>query len=290
MVQSYTYAASGNINLSTVRPTKGGYVFLGWSENRNASFATYGSGGAYPRNNTRNITLYAVWRYQSQTWNYGFINNYKEFRVPYTGRYKLEVWGAKGGAGSQNGNLISGGNGGYASGIISLRNTDKIYIYVGGKGGDANGWSNDGGSGGYNGGGRGGDNSNPYDDLIYGGAGTNDAAGGGGGATDMRLNGHNYGNRVIVAGGGGGGTYGYYGGVGGDAYNHNSNFGTGSRGCNYEGGSGGGGGGYYGGRTNCWEDGQGFGGTSFASGSLTSKVFTAGANSGNGKAKITWLG
>ena len=286
----YSYALNGTVNLSSSQPKKGGYAFLGWSKSNNATTSTYSAGGAYPRNVANDITLYAVWEVQSETWNYGFINNYKEFRVPYTGRYKLEVWGAKGGAGSRNGYLISGGNGGYASGIISLKNTDKIYVYVGGTGGDANGWSNDGGSGGYNGGGRGGDNSNPGDDWRYGGPGTNDAAGGGGGATDMRLNGHNYGNRVIVAGGGGGGTFGYYGGVGGDAQNHNSKFGTGSRGCNYEGGSGGGGGGYYGGRTNCWEDGQGFGGTSFATNSLTSKKFTAGENSGNGKARITWLG
>ena len=61
-VQSYTYAASGTIALSSVKPTRTGYAFLGWSTNKSATTATYGAGAAYKRNNTNNITLYAVWK------------------------------------------------------------------------------------------------------------------------------------------------------------------------------------------------------------------------------------
>lgn len=73
----------------------------------------------------------------------------------------------------------SGGKGAYAKGTINLTaNTDKLYIYVGGKNG-------------YNGGGTG---------YSPNGVGPTN----GGGATDIRVNGTGLNNRVIVAGGGGG--------------------------------------------------------------------------------------
>lgn len=95
-----------------------------------------------------------------------------------TGKYKLEVWGAQG-EGSY------GGKGGYSSGTIILNKDVVLYIYVGNRQG-------------YNGGGVGGYN--------------------GGGATDIRKNGTNLNNRIIVAGGGGGMSNGpYAGGIGGGA-------------------------------------------------------------------------
>ena len=198
--------------------------------------------------------------------NFGYTGGVQTYKVPYTGIYKLQTWGASGGN--------NGGRGAYATGTISLIKDQIISIYVGGIGQYT--------AGGYNGGGS---------------AGTGTAYGrpyGGGGATDIRINGTALANRVIVAGGGGGGqdfsvggyaTYQYLavagdaggtgsafsgttwccggpgggatqtsGGSGGTVYgNATSPGGTGSLGQggygsnnNYEGGAGGGGG-YYGG-------------------------------------------
>lgn len=46
--------------LSSAKPTRSGYTFLGWSTSKNASSASY-SAGAYVKINS-NITLYAVWK------------------------------------------------------------------------------------------------------------------------------------------------------------------------------------------------------------------------------------
>ena len=66
-VQSYTYSPSGTINLSSTKPTRSGYVFLGWSLSSTASSASYSSGQAWKRSNASNYVLYAVWRRNQQT-------------------------------------------------------------------------------------------------------------------------------------------------------------------------------------------------------------------------------
>ena len=60
--QSYTYATSGTINLSSTRPTRSGYTFLGWSLSSTATSPSYSAGQAWSRSNASNYTLYAVWR------------------------------------------------------------------------------------------------------------------------------------------------------------------------------------------------------------------------------------
>lgn len=131
------------------------------------------------------------------------------FNVPYTGIYKIELWGAQGGGSYYNygtylspgyekvGDYIEGGNGSYTSGLISLNENSSLIIYVGGLGNDyssVNYGSRP--SGGYNGGGRGG--------YAY------QIAAGGGGATDVRLTTGSWNNfeslksRIMVAGAGGG--------------------------------------------------------------------------------------
>ena len=52
--------------LSNSIPSRAGYTFLGWSENSNASSATYSAGGYFTAN--ANSTLYAVWK--KNTYNY----------------------------------------------------------------------------------------------------------------------------------------------------------------------------------------------------------------------------
>lgn len=75
----------------------------------------------------------------------GISGKCEEFIVPYTGYYKLEVWGAQGG---------SGGNGGYSSGYIKLQKEEKLYVYVGGRGQDRKYIDSNYLVGGFNGGGN----------------------------------------------------------------------------------------------------------------------------------------
>ena len=73
--QSYQYAPSGSINLTSNKPTKTGYTFLGWSTSSTATTPTYTSGQQWNKNNANNYTLYAVW----DTYNILFIGNSKTF-------------------------------------------------------------------------------------------------------------------------------------------------------------------------------------------------------------------
>ena len=106
------------------------------------------------------------------------------YEVPASGNYLLEAWGAEGGSGNgttlnneadplhSNSKLV-GGQGGYAKTVVSLTAGEKLYVYVGGKGGNGNYGSKHAVTpGGWNGGGKGGKGTGGYGD-----------AGGGGGAT-----------------------------------------------------------------------------------------------------------
>lgn len=48
------------LTLSTTKPTRTGYTFLGWSTSSSATSATYSAGGSYTANSA--ATLYAVWK------------------------------------------------------------------------------------------------------------------------------------------------------------------------------------------------------------------------------------
>ena len=132
----------------------------------------------------------------------------QEYNFSYTGsaqkiqlnpaRYKIELWGARGGYGHGN---SQPGKGGYTSGYMNVINTSNFYVFVGQAGND-----NDSRRASWNGGAIGG-----YDN--YGGT---ENGGSGGGETDIRYfesedsNLLSYGNtnsinaRFIIAGGGGG--------------------------------------------------------------------------------------
>ncbi|MCR4581170.1 MAG: InlB B-repeat-containing protein, partial [Bacilli bacterium] len=220
------------------------------------------------------------------TYNYEYTGDYQEFVAPVSGNYSIELWGASGG--SVTGYSI--GLGGYTKGEISLRQNEKLYIYVGGEGKAIN---NGTGGAGWNGGG---DGINVYD--------SNNRSSGGGGATDVRLVNGSWNDlsglmsRIMVAAGAGGASN-YSGGAGGGGligirapaasgapqYNGgggtqtspgtvsdggygatNATFGAGSVGSSI---GGGGGGGYYGGAGGARsgpQDGSGGGGSSFISG------------------------
>ncbi len=172
----------------------------------NASFTVTYSGGV-----TLTKSLSGIWEagkvydYNinssfSATQDFSYTGGVQSYTVPFTGTYKLEVWGAQGGNG--------GGYGGYSYGNIHLAKNVSIYIYVGGIGYSCEG--NIGGGGGYNGGGKGG---NGYNTALGG--------GGGGGATHiaavtglLSTLASQTSNIIIVAGGGGGTAWGI-GGTGG---------------------------------------------------------------------------
>ena len=134
-----------------------------------------------------------------ETWDFDYTGDIDKFNVSCTGNYKLEVWGAQGGAAPGK---YQGGYGAYSVGTIHLSKNNKIYITVGGKGedGSANGGI---GKGGYNGGGKGRSWNEPQA-----------LGGGGGGATHISYQKNllkdlenNKDAVIIVAGAGGGASY-----------------------------------------------------------------------------------
>lgn len=56
------------LKLSTTKPTRTGYSFLGWSTSSTATSATYAAGGNYTANSA--ATLYAVWKANTYTVSY----------------------------------------------------------------------------------------------------------------------------------------------------------------------------------------------------------------------------
>jgi hypothetical protein len=143
--------------------------------------------------------------------SFGYTGNVQTFTASVAGYYRLKVWGAHGGNNSiTTGGTVYGGAGGYAEGRMWLNQGAKLYVAVGGAGGNsaiAPGYASGlpyGASGGWNGGGEGGDS---YRRRYGGGA-------GGGGATSITTSlindGQLYryanakGNVLLVAGGGGG--------------------------------------------------------------------------------------
>jgi prepilin-type N-terminal cleavage/methylation domain-containing protein len=221
------------------------------------------------------------------TYTYDYTSGVQTLVVPATGNYTLEVYGAQGGK-------SNGGKGGSSIGTAYLTHGQTLYIYVGGAGAPGPQpygtyvWS-----GGWNGGG---------------GCQCSSSEGTGGGGTDIRLNGMDLTNRIIVAGGGGGGgdsiSGGSGGGLSGDSASYNSYRaygGTqtaggdiggvlGSGGSAMGNSNGGGGGGYYGGGIISGINfAPGAGGSGYIGG-VTSGSMQIGVRSGNGYAKVTYIG
>ena len=131
------------------------------------------------------------------TINFAYAGAQQTISIPTAGTYKLEVWGAQGGAGGSGSANMLGGKGGYSIGTVGLSSGTVIYIYVGGQGNSSNSTYV---PGGFNGGGNGSSNQNQG------------ITGSGGGGTDIRISSTSLYARIIVAGGGGGTTNQSYGG------------------------------------------------------------------------------
>ena len=238
--------------------------------------------------------------------------------APVSTTYKLEVWGAQGGN-------TNGGNGGYSYGNKTIDNGNTLYVCVGGQGVIHSGST--GGFGGYNGGGNGGNAIKPYVGGCGGGGATHIAIKTSGTLYTVLNNSSTKSNVLIVGGGGGGGLvwaqdY-IFGGTGGGISGGNSlntfpkpsdgredcPISSGGSSSNYfslgkgqDGvtstpgphggeGNGGGGGGYYAGfsnqKTGYASNACGGGGSGYIGG-VTNGATTAGVQTGNGRAIISW--
>lgn len=147
----------------------------------------------------------------NKTSGYGCTGNVQTYTAPYSGKFKIEAWGAQGGQGANKSTAYAGGYGAYTAGEIELVAGDVLYLYVGCQAPAHNWASTDLSAGGWNGGGAGGFYSNGNSSY---------AAGGGGGASDVALvqsavttdsqgrtvrTLESYASRIMVAAGGGGG-------------------------------------------------------------------------------------
>ena len=175
---------------------------------------TWNSTYTFSKNTGEVKTVTPSREYDNAGWGFDYTGAVQTFTAPVTGTYKLEVWGAQGGAG--------GGKGGYSSGNQDLNKNYSLYVCCGGAGkadtgtGYTANTQNPGGEGGYNGGGNGGEgHQSNYAWRISGG-------GGGGGCTHIATvnrgelyNYVNYKTEVLLVAGGGGGSLASAGGYGG---------------------------------------------------------------------------
>ena len=112
------------------------------------SYNTTYEGKTY--NNHRIISV-IPYKIPTEPYEFAYKNGEYTLLIETPGYYKLEVWGAQGGASSNN-SSAAGGYGGYSKGTIYLDANTTLFINVGGKGvNGANNSSNK--TGGYNGGG-----------------------------------------------------------------------------------------------------------------------------------------
>ncbi len=182
-------------------PEKEGYVFLGWYDENDKKIES-----KTEIKDKGNKTLHAKWTpvcpYEvGKTWEFNYTGGEQTFESPCLANYKIEVWGAQGGASNEE---YVGGYGGYASGVTTFDYHTNAYVNVGGKGEtNSTPGSTTGANGGYNGGG-----------TSYPNSGVNHLYGAGGGATHIALKsgllstlGNNIDQILIVAGGGGGGRW-----------------------------------------------------------------------------------
>ena len=93
----------------------------------------------------------AQWTLINYVKNFDHTGGQQTLSIPYSGYYKLEVWGAQGGTYTTS--PYRGGYGGYSVGIAQRTKSNSLYINVGGKGRDAAEGCSGLNNGSYNGGG-----------------------------------------------------------------------------------------------------------------------------------------
>ena len=130
---------------------------------------------------------------------YPYTGSYSEVDLT-PGQYRLQCWGAQGGSnkiwsGFGITQVMAGGKGGYAEGILTIDQNTTVRVYVGGQGTST--------TGGFNGGGN--STIDGYSSHTATSETGCSSMGAGGGATDIRLSDGSLYSRFLVAGGGSGG-------------------------------------------------------------------------------------
>jgi len=253
-IGTLTYSSStANINVSAADD---GVNFTGVSEGSAVITASVAESENW---NAASKTVLTVNVYPTIN-NFDYSGKTVAWVCRYSGKYKLEVWGAKGGGGKNcsydyNSSNGLGGLGGYSYGTMTMIAGTTYYVTVGGEGETPVNANSSivgaGGAGGFNGGGAGAAAAKVGTSGLS-------RSGGGGGASDISLSGtdgsddwnttaHLY-SRIIVAGGGGSATWsnapythgGYGGGEnGGDGVTFGSSTAAGKGGTPTAGGAGG---------------------------------------------------
>jgi uncharacterized repeat protein (TIGR02543 family) len=88
-ISSQTKTYGTTLTLSSTKPTRTGYTFLGWSTSASATSATYSAGGSYTSDKWGGtVTLYAVWQVNTYTL---YINPKGGYRVSDNSTATIEV-------------------------------------------------------------------------------------------------------------------------------------------------------------------------------------------------------
>ena len=129
---SQTVSASTNAN-TTITSGTTTFMMIPQTLNKDASITvTYSNGGTLTKAITGTWEAGKTYTYNlSKTIpvaNFDYTGNVQSYTVPLTGTYKLEVWGAQGGASW----VEASGYGGYSYGDIKLVQGTILYICVGG--------------------------------------------------------------------------------------------------------------------------------------------------------------
>lgn len=92
-------SSSLSIKLSTVKPTRSGYTFLGWATSNTATSAKYSAGGTYTFTgstvSSASQTIYAVWQSNATSdnwsWNYSYQSKISSSAGTYNFSYSLNA-------------------------------------------------------------------------------------------------------------------------------------------------------------------------------------------------------
>lgn len=82
------------------------------------------------------VTVKATWNLISRVDNFDFVSpsgGEQTWTAPYTGYYKLEVWGASGGNGDGDDSQYAG-KGGFSRGTVKVSKNIELFVYVGQQG------------------------------------------------------------------------------------------------------------------------------------------------------------
>lgn len=106
--------------LSSTKPTRSGYTFLGWSTNKNASSASYAPGKGVRISS--NVTLYAVWKKNTATVNPTSVSiNYGSFTMNEGSTKQLKATVYPSNASSKSVTWYS-----YSPSVVTVSSTGKI--------------------------------------------------------------------------------------------------------------------------------------------------------------------